>query len=130
MLDSNEKWVRSSRQCMTTEKCKTKICGPRLPRIKEMRTEEPVQSINAEGQWQDAYPCPDPEKLPNRNCTKEEADQCMTRKKKTEKPQWTIYKGLAHCKIYLHLFSGRRRQHDFAHWVDAMAHKKTGATVW
>ena len=28
---------------------------------------------------------------------------------------------MAHCEVYLHLFSGRRRQHDFAHWIDAMA---------
>ena len=36
MLDTKEKWVRGVRQSMTTEKCMTKICGPKLPTIKEM----------------------------------------------------------------------------------------------
>ena len=41
--------------------------------------------------------------------------------KKKERPEWKIYRGLAHCEVYLHLFSGRRRQHDLAHWIYAMA---------
>ena len=38
-------------------------------------------------------------------------------------PEWKIYRGMAQCEVYLHLFSGRRRQHDFAYWIDAMAQK-------
>lgn len=113
MLDSKEKWVRGMRQGMTTDKCITTMIGPKLPTIKEMRYGEPMQFIKVKREWQDAYACPDPDKLLYKNCTKEEADECMTRKKQKEKIHGEIYRGLAHCEIYLHLFSGRRRQHDF-----------------
>ena len=85
MLDTKEKWVRGIRQSMTTEKCMTKICGPKLPTIKEMGCPNPTQLLNVEGNWQNTFPCTDQEKLPYRSCTKEEADEHMTKKQTKRK---------------------------------------------
>ena len=81
MLDTKEKWVRGVRQSMTTEKCMTKICGPKLPTIKEMGCANPTQLINVEGNWQNAFPSNNPETLPHERRTKEEADEHIAKKK-------------------------------------------------
>ena len=85
MLDTKEKWVRGTRQSMTTEKCMTKICGPKLPTIKEMGCPNPTQLLNVDGNWQNTFPCTDQAKLPYKSCTNEEAEEHIKKQAKNKK---------------------------------------------